>query len=442
MKNIQDKLTKQLKRDIIINKYREDLYMLLEFSCSNHKSIKNKIVFSAIAGKDNTNEEYLVEYENYRILKNAVIYGANGSGKSNFIDAVLFVKYLVTNSIKFQPGDIVWQSPHKLLGINNDSEYNIQFITNGVRFSFGFTLRNSLIVDEYLFYFPRGRRVKIYERDENDFTAGDKFKGKFDSCKNIIKPNRLFLSCAANFSSVKETEVSFLFFRDKLVIYRGFNSDNWMKYSLKKMYNNPAFKDKVIYLINKLGADIKDIKIKISEPVFDKNELLLFLPNKNNDFLTNKEFMKIEAKVVYDAFEVDLMEEESTGIKKLFEFICPVIDIISKGKILICDELESNFHESIVYSIVNLFVKTRSKKIPQLFFTTHDTSILKLDLLRRDQIWFTELDKNSRSTDLYSLAEIKNVRKDENIEKGYISGKYGAIPMLNENLANVIMELL
>ena len=87
-----------------------------------------------------------------------------------------------------------------------------------------------------------------------------------------------------------------------------------------------------------------------------------------------------------------------------------------------------------------MFMETESEKFPQLFFTTHDTGLLNLDLFRRDQIWFTEL-KEDRSTDLYSLAEIKNVRKDENFGKGYISGKYGAIPMLNLNFAKVLDQI-
>ena len=88
-----------------------------------------------------------------------------------------------------------------------------------------------------------------------------------------------------------------------------------------------------------------------------------------------------------------------------------------------------------------MFMTTDSgDKFPQLFFTTHDTGLLNLDMFRRDQIWFTEL-KEDRSTDLYSLAEIQNVRKDENIGKGYINGKYGAIPMLNLNFANIMSNM-
>ena len=121
--------------------------------------------------------------------------------------------------------------------------------------------------------------------------------------------------------------------------------------------------------------------------------------------------------------------------------LCPLIDIIVNGKVLICDELESSLHESLVYGLVKLFINTDAEKFSQLVFTTHETGLLNLDLFRRDQIWFTELKKNERSTDLYSLAEIKNVRKEENFGKGYIAGKYGAIPMLNLDFANIVSQM-
>lgn len=152
--------------------------------------------------------------------------------------------------------------------------------------------------------------------------------------------------------------------------------------------------------------------------------------------------MLVDAKVVYEQFKVDLIREESQGIKKLIEFMCPFIDIILKGKVLICDEIETSLHESIVYKIFDYFRHSKdiSDRCAQMISTTHDTSLLNLNLFRRDQIWFTELSNEERSTDLYSLAEIKNVRKDENIGKGYISGKYGAIPMLNDMIVALIKE--
>ena len=173
----------------------------------------------------------------------------------------------------------------------------------------------------------------------------------------------------------------------------------------------------------------------------EPNDIPPFLAPEFREKLLNAPMDRIDAKVVYDNFDTNLIGEESNGVKKLFAFLCPLIDIIVNGKVLICDELESGLHEALVYGLLKMFMTTDSgDKFPQLFFTTHDTGLLNLDMFRRDQIWFTEL-KEDRSTDLYSLAEIQNVRKDENIGKGYINGTYGAIPMLNLNFENIMSNM-
>ena len=407
--------------------------MLLEFSCANHKSIKDQILFSAIAGKDSVDEHLMYQHGNIRVLKTSVIYGANGSGKSNLIDAIEFTRRLVLNSISNQPGQGIPHYPHKLAKPDEESTYSLQFIRNGIRYAFGFAIRQSLIVDEYLYYFPKTRQTKIYERSENGFQAGDKFKRKFDTVKDVLKPNRLFLSCAANFSSVPEIEEVFAFFRDDLIIYRGSGRNSWMNYSLHVMKDTPEVKALVLEFLNNLGTGIKDIHIKIDKKSMTPSDLPAFLSDEfKAQLIKNTE--QITANVVYKDFSVDLLTEESVGIQKLFELICPLIDIMARGKVFICDELENNIHEAVVYAIVDWFKHAETPAFAQMFFTTHDTGLLNLDLFRRDQIWFTEMEQDSRSTQLYSLAEIKNVRKDENIGKGYISGKYGAIPMLNQTL--------
>lgn len=121
--------------------------------------------------------------------------------------------------------------------------------------------------------------------------------------------------------------------------------------------------------------------------------------------------------------------------------ITDLLDIIMNGKVLLCDELEAGLHESLVFELVRLFMEWESDNFPQIFFTTHETGLLNMDLFRRDQIWFTEMRLEDRSTELYSLAEIKNIRKDENFGKGYISGKYGGIPMLNVDFANIVSKM-
>lgn len=182
------------------------------------------------------------------------------------------------------------------------------------------------------------------------------------------------------------------------------------------MRQNEKIKNTFVEILQALGTGVKDIKVKLEKARLTAQDLPQEMPEAIKTLLTSQETNMIEAKLVYDEFETDLMAEESTGIIKLFEIICPIIDIINTGKILVCDEIENSLHESIVYQMVKLFIEARKDQFAQLIFSTHDTSLLDSSLFRRDQIWFTQLDEQ-RVTDLYSLVEIKNVRKTENLEK-------------------------
>lgn len=412
--------------------------MLLQFSCQNHKSIKDKVTFSAIAGKDTTFHDELKQVGGYRVLRMAAIYGANGSGKSNFIDAINFCKALVENSIKHQPGEGVFQAPHKLSNADVPSSYDIQFVTKGVRYAYGFSVKNNLIEEEYLYYFPNKRQVKIFEREKMNIKAGDKYKKSFDVSVTVLKDNRLFLSCAANYTNIKEIENAFLFFKDEIVVYNS-SLNNWKESSIELIYKEPMVKKVFIEILQALGTGIKDVKVKFEKKILDHSELPKEMPDFLKQMLSSQETNIFEAKVVYDDFETDLMGEESTGIQKLFEIICPIIDILIQGKVLICDEIETGLHEYVVYRILEIFKQSKQEEFAQLVFTTHDTNLLDSALFRRDQIWFTEL-KDNRATDLFSLAEIKNVRKGENLAKGYMNGKYGAIPMLSKSFSNLFNE--
>ncbi len=422
-----------------IYKTKEVSKMLLEFKCSNHRSIKEKVKFSMIAGSDNTSEELLKEFGRFRVLRSAVIYGANGSGKSNFIHALSFMRDLVSNSINHQPGQGVFQARHKLSTEETPSEYSIQFVRNDIRYAYGFSVKQNLIQDEYLYYFPKGRQIKIFERNGLEIKPGDRYKGMFDVSVSILKDNRLFLSCAANYSNIKEIEEAFIFFNTDIVIYNP-RINNWTEYSIELMQNNNMIKKVFVDILRALGTGAKDVKVKLKKIKLADLQQELQLPDALKNLLEAQEGNRVEAKIVYDQFEVDLMTEESTGVKRLFQMICPIIDILNKGKILICDELEASLHESVIFQIVQLFQHYQKDKFAQLIFSTHDTSLLDTDLFRRDQVWFTQLNTKERATDLYSLVEIKNVRKSENLEKGYVSGKYGAIPMLNKKFFHELEE--
>jgi len=300
-------------------------------------------------------------------------------------------------------------------------------VKNDIRYAYGFSVEKSLIKEEYLYYFPKGRQVKIFEREGMEIKSGDRYKNAFEVSFTVLKENRLFLSCAANYSNVKEVEAAFIFFNTDIVVYNP-EINNWTEYSVELMEKDEKVRKQFVEILQGLGTGIKDVKVRLDKSKLKDLSEDVQVPDAIKMLLDKT---KVNAKVIYDDFETDLMTEESTGIKKLFEVICPILDILDKGKVLICDEFERGIHEKVVAEIVKLFQNAQKDKFAQLILSTYDTSLLDSDLFRRDQIWFTQLNAE-RATDLYSLAEIRNVRKTENLKKGYIAGKYGAIPMLNQ----------
>ncbi len=401
-----------------------------------------------IASKDDTASDQLRLYNGNHVVRIAAVYGPNGSGKSNFISAIEFAKNMVVNSMNHAPGVILNQMPHKLLGRSVPSTYDFQFVVNEVRYAYGFSIVNGLIDEEYLYYFPNKRKIKVFERKKMVITPGNKYKRSFTLSEEVLKENRLFLSCLANYARLPEVEKAFIFFTQDIVVYRTNvdepRTNNWYEYSIELMERNPKVKNAFVSFLRALDTGIEDVKAKTEK--IDTEEFTKGMPDALKSLILSPEvssgqIKNIEAKVVYKNFETDLMTEESTGIQKLFQIICPILDILEKGKVLICDEIETGLHESVVHKIIELFYAMAPDKFAQLIFTTHDTSLLDAAMFRRDQIWFTQLEPASRGTDLYSLVEIKNVRKNENLAKGYVSGKYGAIPVLNDSFKSFIEDI-
>lgn len=405
--------------------------MILEYTCENYRSIKEKVIFSMLASKDNSFEEFLVDYKGTLINKVAAIYGANGSGKTSFLDSLNFLKLLVCNSNNHQPGDKIRQVSHKLATQNTPTTYTIQFVKEDVRYAYGLSYTSEQIISEYLYYFPNGKQAKIFDRNLNEVSFGDKFKKDFEAILNFMKPNKLFLSVSANYSAVKEAELVFLFFKEDLIFYPlPLEISNWLEYSIERFTQESELKKIFIDFMKSVGTPIQNIDTKFEKKMMSPEFIPDNIPDEIKPFFAQaKEITSTEANINYGLFSVNL-NEESKGIQKLFEVFGPIIDIIFKDKVLIWDEMETSLHPYIVKEILKLIMHGKKDSKAQLIFSTHDTNLLDLSTFRRDQIWFTELNNKDRATDIYSLAELKNVRKDENISKGYMNGKYGAFPFI------------
>lgn len=414
--------------------------MILEYTCENYRSIKEKVVFSMLASKDNSFEELLVDYKGTLINKVAAIYGANGSGKTSFLDSLNFLKLLVCNSNNHQPGDKIRQVPHKLSSQNAPTTYTIQFVKDDVRYAYGLSYTTERITSEYLYYFPNGKQKKIFDRKLDEIYFGDQFKKDFEAILNFMKPNKLFLSVSANYSAVKETELVFLFFRKDLIFYpQPVEISNWLEYSIERFTKEPQLKSLFVDFMRSIETPIQSIDTKFEKTKISPDSIPSSIPDELKPLLANaNEIRTTEANLDYGLFSVNL-NEESKGIQKLFEVFGPIVDIILRDKILIWDEMETSLHPQIVNEILRLIMKGKKDSKAQLIFSTHDTNLLDLNTFRRDQIWFTEQNP-SRATELYSLAELKNVRKDENIRKGYLSGKYSWIPFINNPITFSVEE--
>ncbi|MCI9421348.1 MAG: ATP-binding protein [Dorea sp.] len=410
--------------------------MIIEYTCENHKSIKEKVTFSMLASKDNSFEDLLIPFNGILVNKAASIYGANGSGKTSFMESLYFFKTLVCNSNNHQPGDKIRQFPHKLSAPETPTTYTLQFVKGDIRYAYGLSYTREQVLSEYLYYFPHGKQAKIFDRAFSEITFGDKFKKDFETILNFSKPNKLFLSVSANYSAVKEAETVFLFFKEDLIFYPiAQEVNNWLEYSIERLTNEPDIKPLFIKFMNSIECPIQNIRTRFEKTNMTPELLPLDMPRPLKELLSHaniQEAQIIASELDYGIFSVDL-DDESKGIQKLFEVFCPIIEIIQNNKILIWDEIETSLHPRIVNEILRLILHGKQNSRAQLIFSTHDTNLLDLTRFRRDQIWFTELSP-SRSTDLFSLAELKNVRKDENISKGYLNGKYGAIPFIHNPL--------
>lgn len=394
--------------------------MILSFSCTNVRSIKDKAAFSMEANFDDTSKDSLIDFEDTSVLRFSSIYGSNGSGKTSFLDAISLLQNLILSNKFVQPGMMLARNPHKL-ALNEPTKYEINFVKNGVKYCYDLEYDNLKIISEKLYFWPNGRISKIFDRTEQDVSFGTDYLKLAPLCKEKLFPNKLLLSLAANETQTPEIHAVFNFFAKDLVIYGG-NNSNWLNYSTDAIENRPEIKQKVLKFMNDIGINIVDIIAHIEKIPINPASIPREIPVQIRSMMLADMSIVPHIKLVYKDFSLDITEE-SVGTQKLLNFICPLIDIFENGKIFVCDEIEKHLHPIIVRHLVELFIKNK-KSDAQIIVTTHDIDLLDLDLLRRDQIWFTSINPEVRKTDLYSLSSLKNVRKDENIKKNYLKGKY------------------
>jgi len=418
--------------------------MLIEFSVTNWRSIKECQTFSMVHDSGNeledTNCFTPTAPATTGLLHSAAIYGANASGKSNLVRAIKVMKTIVIGSAKEQRGDAIPVVPFMLDSQTEKlpSEFEVIFVADGVRYQYGFSATVERIHEEWLFAYPLGRaqqwlgrtwdaKKKTYTWENCRYLTGPK-----QLWQKSTRPNALFLSTAVQLNN-KQLQPIYDWFKNTL---RLANVSGWSSNFTASRCNDMDQKEKVLEFLKAADLDIQDIRVeseKISASHFPDD-----MPDKLKTALLTKlqekEVEIFDIKTIHQTSEGHLipfdLKNESDGTQKLFAFAGPWLDVLRNGFVLVIDELHDNLHPKMVQFLIQLFHnKKTNPKNAQLVFTTHETSILNQEVFRRDQIWFCEKDGN-KATRLYPLTDFSPRKNRENLEASYLAGRYGALPYL------------
>jgi len=416
--------------------------MLVQYTVKNFKTFETEAKLSLVASKyfSEREEDNTIYYPQFdiRLLKSAVIYGANASGKSKLFESFNFFKNFILSSSK----DKQINEPIDLeeFKLNTETEnqpsfFVIIFIYKNEIYRYGFEATKSRIISEWLYYRPKTKEVELFYRNEQEFEIHEKkFKVKDLIDNNRIRPNALLLSTAAHFND-KIAGLIVNWIADNLNVISGLREEDYIGFSIGKLKNEKN-KNEILNFIKNADLNIDDLSTKFTDYDDLPKELKIIYDKKREDGIEffsdvhtyHKKFNKTKDNNTLIKFSMDY--DESSGTKKYFALSGPILETLKNGEILIIDELDAKLHPNLTKKIIELFnSKDKNPKNAQLIFNTHDTNLLDTDIFRRDQIWFTEKDRYGAAV-LYSLSDIKGIRKEDLLEKNYISGKYGAIPFL------------
>jgi len=405
--------------------------MLIEFNIENFRSIKEKATLSMIATKDDSLDGNLIKgvLKDDALLKSAVIYGANASGKTTVLLALNFLKLLVLNSHNHQKGQGINFTPFKLEKscLKKPTRFNIIFLKNQIKYDFTVAFNKERIIEETLYYYPNNKKALLFKRIKDDFEFTTDEKDQSFIAKRTLE-NVLYLSKSTQENYEKVTPV-FEWFNKELQFVGPYQPLASEEFTITLLNQDQKLKELILKALLEadIGIERIDASIKQLEKLPDN------IPEHIKPLFATGPFRQTEIKTFHKGVEFEFFGEESEGTKRMFSLIGPFIDALLNGKILVIDELDTKLHHVLNLFLIHLFQdSTQNKSNAQLIFTTHNTNLLDQDIFRRDQIWFTEKNAKDGSTDLYSLTEY-SPRKDKDIAKGYLAGKYGALPFIKEN---------
>ena len=428
--------------------------MLIRFTAENFRSINEEVVFSIFPSRVEKHSNHIIRHPKQDGLRIALLYGANGSGKSNLIKALDFARRLIVNGTP--PKQSIPVEPFRLAKSHNTqpSRFEFEFTIGEKLYAYGFIVDRQRVREEWLYLINREDDSLLFERKTNydgivdaSFGSIDEEKLFLDFVARATRPNQLLLTKLID-DNVKSFDPVYHWFSKVLTIIF---PDTQATSILLRVWQDEAWNESLGSFLREMNTgieqvcarpiEIESIDLPIEEiwngsadNTVDQSEKILINSSEGRYLLqTNaqgeREAYTLGTKRLLDGTTVDFdLKDESDGTQRLFDLF-PIIDD-TKDRVFVIDELERSLHPNLVYRFIHSFLQTQKQN--QLILTTHESTLLDLALLRRDEIWFMEKSPAGSST-LYSLEEFKT-RHDLDIRKGYLQGRFGAIPIFGSSL--------
>lgn len=438
-------LRKKLCYIYIKNRKRRDVSMLIDITVKNFRSFKNETVFSMEVDKKDILEDINTvkvrqNKKNHKkeLLKSAVVIGGNASGKSNFIDILRAFKHylLVKGKKKFRDDNFKLSKKKE----NTEIEINILIDDEIYNYLLIIDFHNKKIVSEKFYIINERKQEAVYIRENDKIMSYDKkIFSNYDTTLQFINENLneydSVMTRIIEYKMPKEIKKFIDYLKEDVIILTN-DEINFSKIG-KLFYKTPKIKDDFLNYLKRFGFPMENVNIikrKLPEDVLNVVEIIKSKILKSDSLEENDVY---DLEFIYkndngEKYNLSL-SEQSSGTKKIISLFIPIYKLLLNGGILVIDELDETLHYKLVYDIIKMFNSIEhNKKNAQIIFSSHNLLLLDLSLFRRDQIWFVENNKIFEGSSLYSLSDIKGVRKDDNILRDYLNGFFGGLPNIDQ----------
>jgi uncharacterized protein len=429
--------------------------MLVEFKVTNFRSFREEQTLRLTASNitelpQNTFTDTALD--DIPLLRSAVVYGPNASGKSNLVNAISVMRSLILGSARISADSLF---PHSLVSFENvvpfrldkisgtqPTTWEITFLQDGVRYQYGFSVAEKIITHEFLTAYPNKVGQRWFERrpatgNDDGWSFSDHLRGEKKRISGLTRPDALFLSVAAQLNH-QHLSPLYNWFRDKLrIVDNAVNRLDALEATIQLVSENEENCDVIAGALSAADLGIDGFEIRANKPELEEPQAfartsegrLIPVSRARRPLPVINTFHPVVGSTEKIAF--DLRRDESLGTRRFFGLIGHWMRAIRSAQVIFTDELDASMHPMLTRFLVNLFNDpAKNRRNAQAVFTTHDTTLLDNSIFRRDQIWFTEKDKEGASH-IYSLFDFRP-RKAESLQKGYLTGRYGALPFIGE----------